>query len=119
MVEWGELSFKVVRLEQQGQEVLARAGNFLVAQAAFDTSVSLWPMGLSARPYFHRYKEDATDLCDVLSAFSPNAKASLHELCRVMRLPGKPNGIDGSQVEKYYREGRIQERLPITVKATF
>ena len=37
MVEWGELSFKVVRLEQQGQEVLARAGNFLVAQAAFDT----------------------------------------------------------------------------------
>jgi hypothetical protein len=43
MVEWGELSFKVVRLEQAGQEVLARAGNFLVARAAFDTSVSLWP----------------------------------------------------------------------------
>jgi hypothetical protein len=43
MVEWGELSFKVVRLEQAGQEVLARAGNLLVARAAFDTSVSLWP----------------------------------------------------------------------------
>jgi hypothetical protein len=43
MVEWGELSFKVVRLEQAGQEVLARAGNFMVARAAFDTSVSLWP----------------------------------------------------------------------------
>jgi len=42
-VEWGELSFKVVRLEQAGQEVLARAGNFMVARAAFDTSVSLWP----------------------------------------------------------------------------
>jgi hypothetical protein len=27
MVEWGELSFKVVRLETGGQEVLARAGN--------------------------------------------------------------------------------------------
>jgi hypothetical protein len=27
MVEWGELSFKVVRMEKAGQEVLARAGN--------------------------------------------------------------------------------------------
>ena len=43
MVEWGELSFKIVRLEKAGQEVLARAGNFIVARAAFDTSVSLWP----------------------------------------------------------------------------
>jgi hypothetical protein len=44
MVEYGELSFKVVRLETAGQEVLARAGNFTVAQAAFDTSASLWPV---------------------------------------------------------------------------
>jgi hypothetical protein len=42
MVKWGELSFKVVRLEQAGQEVLARAGNILVARAAFDMSVSLY-----------------------------------------------------------------------------
>jgi hypothetical protein len=42
MGEWGELSFKVVRLEQAGQEVLARAGNILVARAAFDVAVSLW-----------------------------------------------------------------------------
>ena len=26
-----------------------------------------------------------------------------------MGLPGKPNDIDGSEVEKYYREGRIRE----------
>jgi hypothetical protein len=39
MVEWGELSFKIVWLEKAGQEVLARAGNFSVARAAFDTSV--------------------------------------------------------------------------------
>jgi hypothetical protein len=44
MTEWGELSFKVVRLETGGQEVLARAGNFMIAGAAFDTSVSLWPV---------------------------------------------------------------------------
>jgi hypothetical protein len=42
-MEFGELTFKVVRVEQAGQEVLALAGNFMVARAAFDTSVSLWP----------------------------------------------------------------------------
>ena len=26
-----------------------------------------------------------------------------------MGLPGKPDGIDGSEVERYYREGRIKE----------
>jgi hypothetical protein len=44
MTEWGELTFKVVRLDTAGQEVLARAGNFMVARAAYDTSVSLWPV---------------------------------------------------------------------------
>src|SRR4029077_18554952 len=44
--------------------------------------------GLSARPYFHRYTEDAIDLCDVFSSFSPQGKATLHEISRVMGLPG-------------------------------
>jgi DNA mismatch endonuclease Vsr len=48
-------------------------------------------MGLSARPYFHRYTDDAIDLCDVLSSFAPGAKLTLHELCRVMGLLGKPD----------------------------
>jgi 3'-5' exonuclease len=65
--------------------------------------------GLSARPYFHRYTEDAVDLCDVLSSFNSQCKATLHELCRVMGLPGKPDGISGADVERYYREGRIRE----------
>jgi predicted PolB exonuclease-like 3'-5' exonuclease len=42
--------------------------------------------GLSSRPYFNRYTEDAIDLCDVLSSFSSQGKVSLHELCRVMGL---------------------------------
>jgi hypothetical protein len=42
MAEWGELSFKVARLEKAGQEVLARAGNVMVARAAYDVSVSLY-----------------------------------------------------------------------------
>jgi predicted PolB exonuclease-like 3'-5' exonuclease len=65
--------------------------------------------GLSARPYFHRYTDDAIDLCDVLSSFQPGAKANLHELCRVMGLPGKPDDIHGGQVETYFRDGRIKE----------
>jgi predicted PolB exonuclease-like 3'-5' exonuclease len=65
--------------------------------------------GLALRPYFHRYTEDAVDLCDVLSSFSPQGKATLHEMCRVMGLPGKPDGMSGADVEKYYRDGRIRE----------
>ena len=65
--------------------------------------------GLAVRQYFHRYTEDAIDLCDVLSSFSSQAKATLHELCRVMGLPGKPDGMAGAEVEKYYRDGHIRE----------
>ncbi len=65
--------------------------------------------GLSARPYFNRYTEDALDLCDVLSSFGSQAKASLNELSKIMGLPGKPDSIDGSEVHQYFREGRIKE----------
>jgi 3'-5' exonuclease len=43
-------------------------------------------VGLTQRPYFHRYSDDAIDLCDVLSSYSSQAKVSLHELCKVMGL---------------------------------
>jgi predicted PolB exonuclease-like 3'-5' exonuclease len=66
-------------------------------------------IGLSARPYFNRYTDDAMDLCDVLSSFASQAKSTLHELCRVMGLPGKPDEIHGSEVEKYFHDGRIKE----------
>jgi 3'-5' exonuclease len=66
-------------------------------------------IGLSARPYFNRYSDDAMDLCDVLSSFAPRAKSTLHELCRVMGLPGKPDEIHGAEVEKYFHAGRIKE----------
>lgn len=65
--------------------------------------------GLSLRPYFNRFTEDAIDLCDVLSSFSSQNKASLHELCRVMGIPGKPDEIGGADVERYCQEGRIAE----------
>jgi 3'-5' exonuclease len=65
--------------------------------------------GLAARPYFNRYTEDALDLCDILSSFSAQGKASLDELSRILGLPGKPDGMDGSQVFGCFREGRIKE----------
>lgn len=65
--------------------------------------------GLHSRAYFHRYTDDNVDLCDVLSSFSFGAKVKLDELCRTMGLPGKPDGIDGSQVKAYFSAGRIQE----------
>ena len=34
---------------------------------------------------------------------------TLHELCRVMGFPGKPDGISGAEVEKYFRDGHIRE----------
>ena len=34
---------------------------------------------------------------------------TLHEICRVMGLPGKPDSIGGADGERYCREGRIAE----------
>ena len=65
--------------------------------------------GLSARPYFNRYTDDAIDLCDVLSSFAPQAKAILHEICKVMGMSGKPDGIRGGDVARYCLDGRIKE----------
>jgi hypothetical protein len=65
--------------------------------------------GLHVRDYFRRYSEDALDLCDVLSSFDGRAKMGLNDLCRVLDLPGKPEGMDGSQVEQYVKDGRINE----------
>jgi predicted PolB exonuclease-like 3'-5' exonuclease len=65
--------------------------------------------GLAERSYFNRYTEDALDLCDALSSFSSGARATLNEISKIMGMPGKPDGIDGAQVDKYFREGRIKE----------
>jgi 3'-5' exonuclease len=65
--------------------------------------------GLSARPYFNRYTDDAIDLCDVLSSFASQGKTRLHEVCRVMGMAGKPTGIDGGEVARYFLEGKVKE----------
>jgi 3'-5' exonuclease len=45
--------------------------------------------GLYARSYFHRYTEDAIDLCDVFSSFSPQGKATLPSHILTTGLPNR------------------------------
>jgi predicted PolB exonuclease-like 3'-5' exonuclease len=65
--------------------------------------------GLECRPYFKRYTDDCLDLCDALSSFDGRSKMKLHDLSRAFDFPGKPEGIDGSQVEEYVNNGRLGE----------
>ncbi|RYG80789.1 MAG: 3'-5' exonuclease [Alphaproteobacteria bacterium] len=65
--------------------------------------------GLYARGYFRRYSDDAVDLCDVLASFTTQGKCKLDELARILGLPGKPDGVDGSKVAEYVATGRVQE----------
>jgi 3'-5' exonuclease len=65
--------------------------------------------GLQVRQYFHRFTEDALDLCDVLGSYVPGVKVKLDEVTKILGLPGKPEGIDGSRVEEMVRAGQIEE----------
>jgi len=65
--------------------------------------------GLQVRQYFHRYTEDAIDLCDVLGSYAPGGKVKLDEVSKILGLSGKPEGIDGSRVEEMVLAGQIEE----------
>jgi 3'-5' exonuclease len=65
--------------------------------------------GLQVRQYFHRYTDDAVDLCDVLGSYVPGGKVKLDEVSKILGLPGKPGGVDGSHVEEMVQAGQIDE----------
>src|SRR5262245_13907340 len=65
--------------------------------------------GLNAIGYFRRYGEEAVDLCDVLSSFDARARIKLDALCKVLDLPGKPEGLDGGSVYQKVKDGRLSE----------
>jgi 3'-5' exonuclease len=50
--------------------------------------------GLQVRQYFHRYTDDALDLCDVLGSYVPGGKVKLDEVSKILGLTGKPEGVD-------------------------
>jgi hypothetical protein len=49
------------------------------------------------------------DLCDVLGSYVPGVKVKLDEVTKILGLPGKPSGIDGSRVEEMVLAGQIEE----------
>jgi predicted PolB exonuclease-like 3'-5' exonuclease len=61
------------------------------------------------RRYFHRYTDDALDLCDALGSYVPGAKVKLDEICKILGLTGKPEGVDGGRVEEMVLAGQIEE----------
>jgi predicted PolB exonuclease-like 3'-5' exonuclease len=65
--------------------------------------------GLQVRQYFHRYTEDALDLCDVLGSYVPGGKVKLNEVSKILGLAGKPEGVDGSRVEELVLAGQIDQ----------
>jgi predicted PolB exonuclease-like 3'-5' exonuclease len=65
--------------------------------------------GLQVRPYFHRFSDDALDLCDALGSFSPGARVKLDEISKILGLSGTPEGVDGSRVEEIVLAGQIEE----------
>ena len=65
--------------------------------------------GLEVRRYFHRYTDDALDLCDALGSYVPGAKVKLDEICKILGLTGKPEGVDGGRVEEMVLAGQIEE----------
>ncbi len=54
------------------------------------------------------YTDDALDLCDALGPYGP-AKAKLDEISKILGLTGKPEGVDGGQVEAMVLAGQIEE----------
>jgi predicted PolB exonuclease-like 3'-5' exonuclease len=65
--------------------------------------------GLQVRPYFHRYSDDALDLCDVLGSYVPGVKVKLDEVSKILGLSGKPEGVDGGRVEEMVLAGQIDD----------
>jgi hypothetical protein len=71
--------------------------------------------GLSLPWYYRepgfRYRFSAEghwDLGDFLADFGAARMSSLHGAARLIGLPGKEEGLDGSQVEGLYRAGQIE-----------
>ncbi len=73
--------------------------------------------GTIGKTYFNRYSDDALDLCDVLSSFSAQGKATLNELSKIMGFRGKLDGIDGGEVHRYFRRAGSR-RSPIIARRT-
>lgn len=77
------------------------------------TAPRYWEMGDDDREfkwnnYLSRYHTRHLDLMDLLAMYTGRANAPLDDLAKLCGFPGKM-GVDGSQVWKYYQDGRLAE----------
>lgn len=56
--------------------------------------------------YLSRYHQRHIDLMDVLAGYDTQAAVPLHELCRMLGLPGKDD-MNGSDVWQQYQDGNL------------
>jgi len=69
----------------------------------------LYKMGDKWNNYNQKYSLDwHCDLADAFSDFGASARIKMNEVCACLNLPGK-TGIDGSMVQDYFDQGRLQE----------
>jgi 3'-5' exonuclease len=60
--------------------------------------------------YNHRYSIDKhCDLLEMFSNFGASARIKMSEVCALLNIPCKSNGVDGSQVHNLFGEGKLNE----------
>jgi predicted PolB exonuclease-like 3'-5' exonuclease len=69
--------------------------------------------GLQVRQYFHRYTEDALDLCDVLGSYVPGAKVKLDDVSRYWGFPESQSELMAAASRKWFFPDRSKRWLGI------
>jgi predicted PolB exonuclease-like 3'-5' exonuclease len=101
------LFFDFMRIVKYPQLVTFNGGGFDLPVLCYRAMMHGVPAPpLFQRRYLYRYGEDHLDLCDALSWFGSSTKMKLEELARTFGLPGKPDGLDGGDVENLVLAGR-------------
>ena len=70
-------------------------------------------VGLQVRQYFHRYTEDALDLCDVLGSYVPGAKVKLDDVSKIRGFPESQSELMAAASRKWSLVDRSKRSLGI------
>ena len=69
--------------------------------------------GLQVRQYFHRYTEDALDLCDVLGSYVPGAKVKLDDVSKILGFLESQSELMAAASRKWFLPDRLKRSLGI------
>jgi hypothetical protein len=73
--------------------------------------------GLQVRQYFHRFTDDALDLCDVLGSYVPGVKVKLDEVTKIWDYRVSRKGSTVAKWRKWFGPGR-SKKSPGIAKVT-